>query len=71
MAYQPTTWKNNETKLNADNMNNLERGITGLFQEDSYIASNGKENKMYIMNRNGFVLLVMGYTGATIKYLHS
>lgn len=28
MAYQPTTWKNNETKLNADNMNNLERGIT-------------------------------------------
>ena len=37
--------------------------FSGLFCEDSYIASNGKRNPMYIMNRDGFTLLVMGYTG--------
>ena len=33
------------------------------FCEDSYIASNGKRNPMYVMNRDGFTLLVMGYNG--------
>lgn len=37
--------------------------FSALFCEDSYIASNGKKNPMYIMNRDGFTLLVMGYTG--------
>lgn len=30
---------------------------------DSYKASNGKMNPMYLMTRDGFTLLVMGYTG--------
>lgn len=34
-----------------------------MFIEDSYTASNGKQNKMYYMNRDGFSLLVMGFTG--------
>lgn len=34
-----------------------------LFYEDSYKASNGKNNPMYLMTRDGFTLLVMGYTG--------
>ena len=34
-----------------------------LFFEDEYKASNGKKNPMYYMNRDGFTLLVMGYTG--------
>ncbi len=37
--------------------------FSALFYEDSYIASNGKRNPMYYMNRDGFTLLVMGYTG--------
>lgn len=36
---------------------------SGLFLEDTYIAGNGKKNPMFIMNRDGFTLLVMGYTG--------
>lgn len=37
--------------------------FSALFYEDVYIASNGKKNPMYYMNRDGFTLLVMGYTG--------
>jgi len=34
-----------------------------MFVESSYIASNGKSNPMYIINRDGFTLLAMGFTG--------
>lgn len=37
--------------------------FSGLFYECEYRASNGKKNSMYYMNRDGFTLLVMGYTG--------
>lgn len=37
--------------------------ISALFYESEYTASNGKKNPMYLMNRDGFTLLVMGYTG--------
>lgn len=37
--------------------------FSALFYLDSYKASNGKNNPMYLMNRDGFTLLVMGYTG--------
>ncbi len=37
--------------------------FSGLFYEDVYTASNGKKNPLYLMNRDGFTLLVMGYTG--------
>lgn len=37
--------------------------FSGLFHKDEYRASNGKKNTMYYMNRDGFTLLVMGYTG--------
>ena len=36
--------------------------FSALFFEDEYKANNGKRNPMYIMNRDGFTLLVMGYT---------
>ena len=36
--------------------------VLNMFVENSYIASNGKENPMYVMNRDGFTLLVMGFT---------
>ena len=32
MPYVRTTWVNNSTKLNADNMNNIEEGINELIQ---------------------------------------
>lgn len=37
--------------------------FSGLFMPESYTAENGKQNPMFIMNRDGFTLLVMGYTG--------
>ena len=37
--------------------------ISALFYESEYTASNGKKNPLYLMNRDGFTLLVMGYTG--------
>ncbi|HJB15183.1 MAG TPA: Rha family transcriptional regulator [Candidatus Blautia excrementipullorum] len=37
--------------------------FSALFYLDSYKASNGKMNPMYLMTRDGFTLLVMGYTG--------
>lgn len=37
--------------------------FSALFKENSYKASNGKNNPMYEMNRDGFSLLAMGFTG--------
>lgn len=37
--------------------------FSALFYESEYKASNGKSNPMYYINRDGFTLLVMGYTG--------
>ena len=37
--------------------------FSALFSLSSYKATNGKENPMYLMTRDGFTLLVMGYTG--------
>lgn len=37
--------------------------FSALFYEETYTASNEKKNPMYYMNRDGFTLLVMGYTG--------
>ena len=36
---------------------------SALFIESSYKASNGKTNKEYLLTRDGFSLLVMGFTG--------
>lgn len=37
--------------------------IEGYFILNNYTASNGKSNKEYLMNRDGFTLLAMGFTG--------
>lgn len=37
--------------------------FSGLFYEEEYKAANGKKNPVYYMNRDGFTLLAMGYTG--------
>jgi Rha family phage regulatory protein len=37
--------------------------FSALFNLSTYKASNGKNNPMYVMNKDGFTLLVMGYTG--------
>lgn len=40
-----------------------------LFCEQTYKASNGKTNPMFVMNRDGFDLLVFGYNGEkAMKY---
>jgi len=40
--------------------------LLNYFQETSYTASNGKSNPMFVMNRDGFSLLVMGFTGQEV-----
>ncbi len=49
--------------------------FSALFYNGEYIASNGKKNPLYYMNRDGFTLLVMGYTGEKamkfkLAYIH-
>ena len=34
-----------------------------MFVEGGYTASNGKKNKMYYLNRDGFTFIAMGFTG--------
>ena len=51
-----------------ESIRNIESNIStaefsALFFLDSYKASNGKLNPMYLTTRDGFTLLVMGYTG--------
>ncbi|MGL4523381.1 MAG: Rha family transcriptional regulator [Bacilli bacterium] len=38
--------------------------LDSMFFESTYRASNGKSNREVIMNRDGFSLLAMGFTGA-------
>lgn len=40
--------------------------FSALFIEGQYTASNGKKNKEYLMTRDGFSLLVMGFTGEKV-----
>ena len=37
--------------------------LKNMFIEDSYTASNGKQNRMYYLNRDGFTFIAMGFTG--------
>jgi Rha family phage regulatory protein len=37
--------------------------FSALFNLTTYKASNGKSNPMYVMTKDGFTLLAMGYTG--------
>ena len=48
---------------NIKNLINSAQNCAQLFVSTVYIDSSGKANLMYIMNRDGFSLLVMGFTG--------
>ena len=50
--------------------------VTPMFCETSYKAGTGKNYKMYLMNRDGFSLLAMGFTGSKalewkLKYIQA
>ena len=50
--------------------------FSALFTPNVYIASNGKTNNEYLMNRDGFSLLCMGFTGKKalewkLKYINA
>ncbi len=55
--------ENIRKELSSDLSGTNSAEFSALFYESNYKASNGKKNPMYIMNRDGFTLLVMGYTG--------
>jgi Rha family phage regulatory protein len=44
--------------------NSAQNCAQSFFYETTYKDGSGKSNKMYLMNRDGFSLLVMGFTGA-------
>lgn len=53
-----------------------EKSAVKFFDEDSYVNERGKSNPEYLMNRDGFSLLVMGFTGKKalewkIKYIEA
>ena len=53
-----------------------ENSAAKFFYETIYKANSGKSNKMYLMNRDGFRQLVMGFTGAKamqwkLKYIEA
>lgn len=50
--------------------------VTQMFYESSYQAGTGKNYKEYLMNRDGFTLLAMGFTGSKalewkLKYIQA
>ena len=57
--------------------NDSTQNCVKCFRETSYKDDTGKQNKMYLMNRDGFTFLVMGFTGKKanewngITYTHS
>lgn len=62
-----------ENKLSvAENLAQLKM----MFKQDLYTAVNGKSNKMYYMNRDGFTFIAFGFTGAKadefkLKYIEA
>ena len=48
-----------------DKINTAENSalLNGMFLKSNYVASNGKSNPMYYMNRDGFTFIAMGFTG--------
>lgn len=49
-----------EAKINTAENSAL---LKNMFIEDNYTASNGKQNRMYYLNRDGFTFIAMGFTG--------
>lgn len=50
--------------------------VKSMFEKTTYLTERGREYKEYIMNRDGFSLLVMGFTGKEalewkLKYIHA
>lgn len=54
--------QNIENLTSAENSANLDK-INSMFYESTAPDKYGREQKMYYMNRDGFSLLVMGFTG--------
>lgn len=52
MAYNKRVWRNNETPLNADNMNNIENGISEALDKASSAKSNSDQNTADIANNS-------------------
>lgn len=44
-------------------LNEPKNGLVNMFKKSSYIDAKGEHRPMYYINRDGFSLLVMGFTG--------
>ena len=46
-------------------------GLSSMFFKSEYISAQNKKLPEYLMNRDGFSLLVMGFTGKETTVVHS
>lgn len=52
-----------QSAQNCADLTSEKTAVRNMFVETTYLDSQGKEQPMYIMNRDGFTLLAMGFTG--------
>lgn len=57
-------------------LNEPKNGLVEMFKKSSYLDAKGEVRPMYYINRDGFSLLVMGFTGKKaldwkLKYIHA
>ncbi|WP_317853805.1 Rha family transcriptional regulator [Chakrabartyella piscis] len=55
--------RHNDTVRAIENLITQNCVMKSMFHQSKYLSKNGQEYKMYFMNRDGFSLLVMGFTG--------
>ena len=51
-------------------LNDSQQNCSQFFVSTTYTDNSGKSNLMYIMNRDGFTLLAMGFTGKKALFLY-
>jgi len=61
---------------NIDNLTVQNCAVKAMFHQSNYVADNGQTYRKYFLNRDGFSLLAMGFTGKTalewkLKYINA
>lgn len=55
--------RHNNVLQNIDNLIAENSAVKSMFKQSTYKADNGQKYRMFYMNRDGFSLLIMGFTG--------
>ena len=55
--------RNSEVNRTIKNLMVQNCTVKNMFEQTTYMSTRGREENEYLMNRDGFSLLVMGFTG--------